>query len=147
MPRRVSAATYHTVTPFISCTKVGEVIDFLVAAFGAKERTRILGSRGRVAHAEVELGDSTILLGEPDPEIKRLKPMPSHHYIFVSNVEASYRRALAAGGTSFSKPIGPRLGAVTDPGGNLWWIAKREVAKPEVIEARHRRYLRKKEVA
>jgi len=106
MTARSSKSGYHTVTPFLLCHRVAEVIEFLSTAFDAHEIARIVGDRGEVLHAEVQLGDSKILMGEPDPKIKRLKATAAHHYVFVSDIQASYQRALIAGGTSFSKPVG-----------------------------------------
>jgi hypothetical protein len=83
------------------------------------------------------------LIGEPGPDMPRLKARPAHHYMFVDDVHASYQRALRSGGLSFSKPVGPRLGGVTDPGGNFWWIGRREMVDPSVIKRRHEAYVKK----
>lgn len=144
MSRKTSIHDYQTVTPFLMCHRAAKVIDFLKGAFGASERERIVGARGRVLHAVLRVGDSNVMLGEPHASMKRLVAMPSHNYVFVANVARSYARALASGGKSFSKPVGPRLGAVKDPGGNFWWIAKKEIASPDVIKRRHAAYLEKR---
>jgi PhnB protein len=143
MTARSSKSGYHTVTPFLLCHRVAAVIEFLSSAFDAHEIARIVGDRGEVLHAEVQLGDSKILMGEPDPKIKRLKATEAHHYVFVSDIQASYQRALMAGGTSFSKPVGPRLGAVRDPGGNFWWIGRKELVSPALLKRRNAAFLKK----
>ncbi len=79
---------------------------------------------GTVWHAEVKVGDSSIMMGEPMGEFG---PMPASIYLYVENCDAVYRRALAAGGVSVMKPTdqptGERYGGVRDPSGNIWWIA------------------------
>ncbi len=143
MTRKRRPSTHHTVTAFLLCRHAAEVIDFLKGTFDAEEVVRICGPRGKVQHAEVRLGDSRVLLGEPSADMPRLKARPAHHYVFVDDVHATYRRALRHGGERFSKPVGPRLGAVTDPGGNFWWIARREMVDPALIKRRHEAYVKK----
>jgi uncharacterized glyoxalase superfamily protein PhnB len=125
------------------CKHVPEVIAFLEGAFGAREEERILDEDGHVAHAVMAVGDSKVMLGEPTPAMKRLKARPAHHYVFVSDVHAAYERALTVGGTPFSKPIGPRLGAVTDPGGNFWWIARKAMVSTTRLRRRNAAYRKK----
>jgi PhnB protein len=141
--RKRKLPEYNTVTAFLMCHRAAKVIDFLKGAFDAEEIERITDARGKVLHAELRIGDSRLMLGEPGPDMPRLKARPAHHYVFVEDVHATYARALEAGGYSFSKPVGPRLGAVTDPGGNFWWIGRREIADPAVIKKRHEAYLKK----
>jgi uncharacterized glyoxalase superfamily protein PhnB len=134
---------FHTVAPYLLCKRAARVIDFLKGAFDAEEIDRITGPRGIILHAVLRLGASKIMLAEPDKSMPRLVAMPSHHYVFVSDIQATYERALASGGKSFSKPIGRRLGAVTDPGGNFWWIALPELASPAVLRRRNAAYLKR----
>jgi uncharacterized glyoxalase superfamily protein PhnB len=122
------------------CKRVARIIDFLKATFGAIEHERILGPRGRILHAVVQVGDSMVMMGEPDKSMPRLVAMPAHHYVFVDDVHAAYERAIASGAKRFSKPIGPRLGAVVDPGGNFWWISTRELVAPGVLRKRSQAY-------
>jgi PhnB protein len=142
--RKSKLPDYHTVTAYLMCKRAARVIAFLRDAFGAEEIERITGPRGKVLHAELRVGDSRVMLGEPGPDMPRLQAMPAHHYVFVTDVHASYERALAAGAKSFSKPVGPRLAAVTDPGGNFWWIGRRELVHGSVIKRRNRAYVEKK---
>ena len=143
MKTKTTTPDYHTVTAYLMCKRAAKVIAFLKEAFDAEEIECIKGPRGIVLHAELRIGDSRVMLGEPASDMPRLKAMPAHHYLFVTDVHASYERALAAGGTSFSKPVGPRLGAVTDPGGNFWWIGTRAIASRDVIKRRHAQYVKK----
>jgi PhnB protein len=128
------------VTPFLLCKRAGRVIDFLKGAFDAVELERIAGPRGRILHAVLQLGDSKVMLGEPSRDMPRLVAMPAHHYVFVDDVQASYARAIDSGAKRFSKPVGPRLGAVVDPGGNFWWIATRDLVAPGLIKKRNAEY-------
>jgi PhnB protein len=141
--RKKTLPEYHTVTAFLMCRRAAEVIDFLRAAFGAVEVLRIEGPRGKVLHAELCVGDSRLLVGEPGADMPRIKARPAHHYLFVDDVRTSYKRALRSGGVSFSKPVGPRLGAVVDPGGNFWWIGRREIMDTARLKRRNAAYVKK----
>ena len=100
------------------------MIGFLKVAFGGKESVHMMRSDGTVWHAEVKIGDSILMIGEP---MKEFGPMPSSLYLYVKDCDAVYRRALRAGGKSVmepvSQPTGERYGGVRDPSGNIWWIA------------------------
>jgi uncharacterized glyoxalase superfamily protein PhnB len=79
---------------------------------------------GGVMHAEVKIGDSTVMMGEPMGD---WKAKPCSLYLYVEDVDAVYRRAIQAGGTSVGGPkdqfYGDRTGGVIDPCGNYWGIA------------------------
>ncbi len=115
---------YHTVTPYLIVPGVVNLLDFLKRAFNAEEKFHIMRPDGTVWHAEVKVGDSSIMMGEPMGEFG---PMPASIYLYVENCDAVYRRALGAGGVSVMKPTdqptGERYGGVKDPSGNIWWIA------------------------
>ena len=121
----LTAKDYHTVTPYLVVPNVSRLIDFLSAAFGAVERLRVPRPDGSVMHAEVTLGDSIVMMGEPKGNISA---MPASIYLRVDDADAAYRKAIEAGGTSVSEPAdqphaGERYGGVKDPCGNLWWPA------------------------
>jgi len=129
---------YHTVTPYLSVQGVPRLISFLQEAFHAKELERMTAADGRVGHAEVKIGDSIVMMGEPTAEAK---PMPSMIYLYLEDTDAAYRRALEAGATSLRTPTdmfyGDRNAAVTDPLGNQWWIATHmEDVPPDEMQRR-----------
>jgi uncharacterized glyoxalase superfamily protein PhnB len=114
----------HTVTPYLVVEGVPKLIDFLKQAFGAQEAGRMARPDGGVMHAEVKIGDSTVMMGEPMGD---WKAKPCSLYLYVEDVDAVYRRAIQAGGTSVGGPkdqfYGDRTGGVIDPCGNYWGIA------------------------
>lgn len=114
---------YHAVTPYLTVENAAKLIDFLKQAFGAVETERVARPDGGIMHAEVRIGDSAVMLGEPMGH----STSPAGLYLYVEDVDATYARALAAGATSLIAPTdqfyGDRSGSVTDPAGNTWWIA------------------------
>lgn len=116
---------YHTITPYLFVEGVAKLVSFLAHAFEAEEIYRLDRPDGSVMHAEVQIGDSIIMMGEPMDE---LGPMPGMIYLYVNDCDAVYKRALQAGGTSVMEPTdmyhaGERYGGVQDPSGNIWWVA------------------------
>lgn len=115
---------YHTVTPFLTIPGAAELIDFLKTAFHAHEKERISMPDGSLAHAEVWIGNSIIMLGEPTGECVT---MPGAFFLYVDDMESAYKRALEAGATSTMEPAdqfwGDRLAAVKDRFGNIWNLA------------------------
>jgi PhnB protein len=129
---------YHTVTPFINVKGVAKVIDFLKAAFGAEEIMRMPGPNGVVMHAEVSIGNSRLMLGEP---MQTNTPSSSYFYLYVNDADSMYKRAVKAGATSQIPPAdqfwGDRMGTVTDPFGNTWSLAThKEDPTPEEMAKR-----------
>ena len=129
---------YHTVTPYLIVHGVPKLIDFLVVAFGAKERLRMDNPDGSVSHAELELGDSVIMMGEASAE---WNPLPGSIHLYVDDTDALYGRALKAGATSVREPAdqfyGDRSAGVKDASGNYWWLATHvEDVPPEEMERR-----------
>ena len=130
---------HHTVTPYLVVEGVARLIDFLKQAFGAEEKLRMPRPDGTVMHAEVRIGDSTVMMGEPMGE---WTPMPGMLHLYVDDTDSMYRRALQAGATSLSEPAdqfyGDRTAGVQDPSGNRWWIATHmEDLSPEELTKRH----------
>ena len=116
---------YHTITPYLIVHGVAKLLDFLTNAFDAKELQRLHRPDGSVMHAEVRIGDSAVMMGEPMGDFG---PMPASIYLYVNDCDAAYQRALRAGGTSVMEPAdqphaGERYGGVQDPAGNIWWVA------------------------
>ncbi len=115
---------YHTVTPYLVVPGVAKVIDFVKRAFEATEIGRFEHPNGGVMHAEVKIGDSIVMMGEPHGDIEA---RPAVLHLYVEDVDTSYRRALEAGARSLREPAdqfyGDRSAGVQDPAGNQWWLA------------------------
>jgi uncharacterized glyoxalase superfamily protein PhnB len=119
-------AGHHTVTPGFVVANAAKVIDFMQRAFGGEVVDRYDGPNGEVFHAEVRIGDSVVMLGQPSPGHEA---MPASLSLYVDNGEAvdrAYRRALDGGATSITEPAnqfyGYRSACVKDHGGNKWTI-------------------------
>ena len=129
---------HHSVTPGFAVPNAGKVIEFLERTFAGKVVERYEGPNGTVAHAEVLLGDSVVMLGDAGPHSPA---QPGGFSFYVDNGEAvdrTYRRALEAGAKSETEPknqfYGYRSACVKDPGGNKWTICAvvEEVTKEEI---------------
>jgi PhnB protein len=114
---------FRTITPYISVTGADRFIDFLKNAFGAQERYRLDSPRG-IGHAQLQVGDSMLMVSE---KCDTWPTGPSTLYLYVRDVDATYRTALSAGAVSVMEPAdqfyGDRSGGVRDPFGNMWWLA------------------------
>ena len=115
---------YHTVTPFLNVKGIAKLIDFLKSALGAEEVMRMPGPDGTVMHAEVNIGNSRLMLGEP---MQTNTPTSSSFYLYVNDVDSMYKRAVGAGASSQTPPTdqfwGDRMATVHDPFGNTWSLA------------------------
>ncbi len=120
---------YHTITPYFAVRDAFGLIEFLKLAFDAKADVTTMPD-GAFMHAEVQVGDSKVMVGQVPKDMEDGKLMPAMLYMYVNDVDAVYKRAIQAGGKSVLEPIdqfyGDRSGAVTDPAGNQWWIATRK---------------------
>ncbi len=127
---------FHTVTPFMSAKGADKLIDFLKRAFGAEEVMRMPGPDGVVMHAEVNIGNSRLMVGEA----MQTGPTQGSFYLYLNNVDAVYKQAVAAGAKSEREPKdefwGDRMGTVKDPFGNTWSIAthKEDVPPAEMAK-------------
>ncbi len=131
---------YHAVTPYLVVPRVSQLIEFLKRAFGAEERGRFARPDGAIMHAEVLIGDSIVMMGEP-PNDQEARPSTLH--LHAQDVDAVYRQAIAAGATSLREPAnqfyGDRSAGVLDPAGNQWWISAHvEDVSPEEMQRRMR---------
>jgi len=128
---------YHTVTPFLVLKDAHRAIEFYKRAFGAEERFRMPTPDGKVAHAELQIGDSVVMLSEAIQEPVTSASM----YLYVPNVDAVCQRAVAAGAEAAMPPTdmfwGDRFGRVVDPFGVRWGIAThKEDLSPQEIGRR-----------
>jgi PhnB protein len=132
---------YHTVTPYLTVADAEAQIDFLKRAFGAEETYRHADDKGRVMHAEVRVGDSKVMIGQARDQ---WTPRQANFYLYVEDVDAVYKRAVAAGGKSLREPTneayGDRSSGVEDSQGNQWWIGTHvEDVSPEEIQRRYQK--------
>ncbi|MBM3812831.1 MAG: VOC family protein [Acidimicrobiia bacterium] len=115
---------FHTVTPYLCVEGVAELIEFMKKAFDAVEIERHPGPGGRIMHAQVRVGTSMIMMGEPTPQFGAI---PASMYLYVPNVDEVHKEAVAAGATSVMEVgnqfYGDRSGGVKDKHGNYWWVA------------------------
>jgi PhnB protein len=140
---------YHSLTPYLCIKGAAKLIDFLKQAFGAKELHRSTRPDGSVWHAELNIGDSRLMMAEAS---EQWPPMPCALYLYVEDVDATYRKAIAAGATSAGEPVdqfyGDRSGGVKDPAGNTWWIGTHvEDVAPEEMARRQQAFAQKQATA
>jgi PhnB protein len=114
----------HNVNPYLHPLRAEPLIGFLKRAFGAEEVAKYASPDGVIHHAVIRVGDSVVEMGEAHG---KYEPMPAMFYLYVPNMDAVYRQALAAGATSFQEPTdqpyGDRNAGVKDAFGNKWYIA------------------------
>jgi PhnB protein len=119
-----SKSTYSTVTPYLIIPDADAELSFLKTAFGGVEIGCQRNADNAVMHAEVRIGDSLVMLGQSSVQ---WPPKPAALYLWVDDVDATYAKALHAGGSSESqpedKPYGHRNAGVIDPNGVTWWVA------------------------
>ncbi|MGD9905784.1 MAG: VOC family protein [Vicinamibacterales bacterium] len=115
--------SYRTLTPYLVVADADAELRFLTAAFGATETMVSRRDDGAVMHAELQIGDSLVMLGQASDE---WKPVGGALYLWIPDVDATYARALAAGATAQmppgDKPYGHRNAGVVDANGVTWWI-------------------------
>jgi PhnB protein len=125
-------AGYHTVTPYLYVKGAAKAIDFYKSALGAEELMRFPAPDGRIAHAEIRIGDATIMLADEHPEMGVLGPQSRGgttvgFALYVEDVDQRVAKAVAAG-AKIDRPVknqfyGDRSGTLTDPFGHQWTIA------------------------
>lgn len=123
MPVSPIPAGYRTLTPGCTLRGAARAIELYQHVFGAKVRTRLDAPDGTVAHAELELGDSLLMLGEAS---EQHPPHGAHLMMYVPDVDGQFQRAVAAGFT-VKEPLqvqfwGDRTGRLADPFGNEWYL-------------------------
>lgn len=137
---------YPQVTPYLSVDGAAAAIDFYAGVFGATERMRMPGPNDTIGHAELQLGDSLIMLADEAPDIgfrspKALGGSPVTISVYVDDVDAVFERAVAAGAKAL-RPVetqfyGDRSGQFEDPFGHRWSVASHvEDVSPEEMARR-----------
>ena len=137
---------YHTITPYLAVDDATGAIEFYKRAFGAKERVLMPMPGGKVGHAELEIGDSLIMLSDPfgQEQVKSPKVIGATTmgiFLYTDDVDELFKQAVDAGATSTQEPEdmfwGDRFASVTDPYGHNWQIATHvEDVTPEEIDRR-----------
>jgi uncharacterized glyoxalase superfamily protein PhnB len=135
----------HAVTPHLVCKGAAAAMDFYQKAFGAVDLGRLADKQGKLMHGMVRIGDSTIMLVDENPEWGMLGPTalkgsPVTIHLYVEDVDATVKRAVAAG-AKITMPVadmfwGDRYGKLEDPFGHQWSVAThiRDMT-PEEVEA------------
>ena len=137
---------YHTATPCLITKGAAKAIEFYQKAFGAEELMRFADPDGNVAHAEIKIGDSRIMLGDEFPQMGFRGPDPQGNVstslvLYVENVDVLFDRAVRAGG-KLMRPVqdqfyGDRTGTLRDPFGHVWTLATHK--EDLTVEELHRR--------
>ena len=137
---------YHTVTPYLAVDDAAQAIEYYKKAFGAKERVRMDTPDGKIGHAELEIGDSLVMLADAFPQSttrppKELGGTSAGVFMYVEDVDAVVKQAVDAGATVTMEVAdqfwGDRFGTVADPFGHSWSIATHvEDVPPEEMAER-----------
>jgi uncharacterized glyoxalase superfamily protein PhnB len=126
MSESFKPAGYPAISPYLAVDGAGRTIEFLVQALDGVELRRFAGEGGRIVHAEVRVGDGVVMLADGGGD---WPPSPAHVHVYVPDIDAAYRRALAAGAVSAQEPKQQededRRCGVRDAGGTTWWLATR----------------------
>ncbi len=148
MPARPIPEGYHSISPSLTIDGATEAIEFYKRAFGATERMRMSMPDGKIAHAELDIGDSVLMLNDALPQTplkspKQLGGSTVSIFLYVDDVDSVVQDAIDAGAT-VTMPVedqfwGDRFGSVSDPFGHHWAIAThKEDLTPEEIAERGR---------
>ena len=137
---------YHTATPYLVIDGASEAIDYYKKAFGAKERMRMEAPGNRIGHAEIEIGDSLVMLSDAFPQSTTKAPTElggttAGVFLYVEDVDAVVKKAVDAGATVTMEVAdqfwGDRFGSISDPFGHSWSIATHvEDVPPEEMAER-----------
>jgi len=129
---------YHTFTPYFVVEGASDFIEFVKKAFDGKEVFRAPAPGGKIGHAEMRAGDSILMLADATPEYS---PSRMVGYLYVPDVDATFRKAVAAGAQSKREPAnqfyGDLVGTVADRWGNTWSVGTHvEDVAPDELERR-----------
>ena len=119
-----------TVTPYLIVDGAADAIDFYKRAFGATEEFRMDAPGGTIGHASIEIGDCRVMLADPMPGSPYGPPegqTGASLYLYVDDVDATFKKAVDAGATAQNEPAdmfwGDRWGRIVDPFGHAWEVA------------------------
>ena len=137
---------YPQVTPYLAVDDANAAIDFYTTVFGARERMRMDAPGGKVGHAELQFGDSLVMLADEFPEMGNRSPKsvggtPVTISVYVDDVDAAFDRALRAGAKEL-RPLenqfyGDRTAQIEDPFGHRWSISTHiEDVPPDEMQRR-----------
>jgi PhnB protein len=129
---------FHSVTPFLIADRALELIEFMKKAFGAEVGFMSKTEEDMVIHAYVKIGDSTIMIADT---MEGMKAETALLYLYVDDADATFKKAVAAGGTVLAEIkdqfYGDRAGGIRDRWGNSWWIGTQiEVVPDEELDKR-----------
>lgn len=137
---------YPTVTPYLCVAGASDAIEFYKNVLGATERMRMPGPDGTIGHAEIQIGDSVVMLSDEFPDMNVRSPKsiggtPITVCVYVEKVDDVYDRAMKAGATEVEpvqdKFYGDRTGWFEDPWGHRWSVMTHiEDVSPEEMEKR-----------
>ncbi len=136
---------YHSIQPYLHVQGAAEALEFYKKAFSATERMRMTQDDGRIGHAEIQIGDSVVMLADEFPEKGIYSPK---HFggsavsimLYVEDCDAVYQQSLSAGAKSLREPAdqfyGDRMAGVEDPFGFQWWLGTHvKDVSPEDMQA------------
>jgi PhnB protein len=146
MPVNPVPEGYHSVTPYLIINDAARAIDFYKKVFGATEVMRMADPNGKVGHAEIQIGNSKIMLADEHPEMGHRSPQslggsPVGLHLYLKDVDGTVEKALAAG-AKLERPVkdqfyGDRSGQIKDPFGHVWNVSThKEDVSPEEMEKR-----------
>jgi PhnB protein len=123
---------HHSITPYLIVSDAKAALDYYHDAFGSEELMRLLTMEGKIAHAEIQIGNSVVMVADEFPQMNIFSPTTYGGtsvtlVLYVENADAIFHQALAAGGKIYrhleNQVYGDRSGMVIDPFGHLWSIA------------------------
>lgn len=139
--------TYRRITPCLVVRGAAEALEFYAEVFGATDRMRFPGPGGTIAHAEIQIGDSVVIIEDESEQMGTQAPppgglagSPTSQFIYVEDVDAIVKRAVELGATLQRAPenqfYGDRDGSIIDPFGHGWTVATHveDVAPDEMMQ-------------
>jgi len=142
---------YNTVTPYLVIKGAAKAIDYYKNVFGATVVVRMDGPNGMVGHAELQIGDSRIMLADENPQMgnrsaESIGGSPVSLYVYLPDCDAVVAKAVAAGAKTLKQVenqfYGDRSGFIQDPFGHLWGIATHmEDVSPQEMKERMKKMM------